>query len=432
MKRQALAERDTRRLSTVTWAPRLIEPDELPAVIDLVAIGFGAGPTAPPDHRAAVTAIIEVDRTFVVEDGGRPVGTGAALSFAVALPGSGTVPLAGVTEVVVSPTHRRRGVLSTLIETVHDQAIERGEPLAGLTASEGGIYRRFGYGVAARYQSVTIDAARSAEVTLPTGAPVPTPAGSMRLVSEAEADTILPAVWERHWRRTPGEVDRTPGWWAEMALDTEHARDGASARFLAVHDDETGTPDGFVTYRIAQGFGVGGTNHELRILDVAAASDAVEAALLRFVLDIDLVGTVTWEAPVDMPLRWRLADPRALTVTAERDLLWLRPLDVTSCLAARRYAASGGLTIEVVDERRAGVGGRFRLDSGTDGAECTRTDREPDLVVGMPELGAVLVGGTTWHTVRRAGLVDERSAGAVDRADALFRTERAAYCATDF
>jgi predicted acetyltransferase len=46
--------------------------------------------------------------------------------------------------VVVAPTHRRRGLLTALIEAVHDQAVERGEPLAGLTASEGGIYRRFG------------------------------------------------------------------------------------------------------------------------------------------------------------------------------------------------------------------------------------------------------------------------------------------------
>src|SRR5690606_24987234 len=133
------------------------------AVIDLIAVGFGAGPVAPPDLRAASEAVAEVDRTFVVEDEGRLVGTAAAYSFNLAVPG-GTVPMAAVTQVAVSPTHRRRGLLTALLEAVHDQAVERGEPLAGLTASEGGIYRRFGYGVATRYQHVRIDTRRSAEL----------------------------------------------------------------------------------------------------------------------------------------------------------------------------------------------------------------------------------------------------------------------------
>src|SRR5690606_36891323 len=104
--------------------------------------------------------------------------------------------------------------------------------------------------------------------------------------------------------------------------------------------------------RIAQDFGPTGTNHEARLISLAAATDAVEAALLRFVLDLDLVGSVTWWAPVDLPLRWRLADPRAVAVTAEGDLHWLRPLDVARCLAARRYAAEGEVVIAAVDDRR--------------------------------------------------------------------------------
>jgi predicted acetyltransferase len=342
--------------------------------------------------------------------------------------------MAGVTEVVVSPTHRRRGLLTALLDAVHDQAAERGEPLTGLTASEGAIYRRFGYGVAARFQSVRIDAARSVEVGARPGAAdaaAGAGGGRMRLVTEDEAATVLPAVWDRHWRRTPGEIDRTPGFWVELALDSAHDRAGASARYVVVHEDAAGCPDGFVIYRVAQDFRADGTHHEARVASLAAASDAVEAALLRFVLDIDLVGTVTWEAPVDMPLRWRLADPRALTVTAERDMMWLRPLDVAACLTARRYATDGELVLQLAGDQRAG-GGTFRLEGGRDGASCARTDAAADLVVTPAELGAVLAGGTTWRTLQRAGLVAEQVSGAVDRADALFRPERAAYCASDF
>ena len=423
--------RAAREACGMTWTPRPIDPEELPEILDLLAAGFGVGPTSPPAHQAEVTAVAEVDRTIAITDEGRIVATAAAHSLHLALPG-GAVPMAGVTEIVVSPTHRRRGLLSALLDALHDQAVDRGEPLAGLTASEGAIYRRFGYGVAARFQSVRVDARRSAEIdALDPAHDLAEVGARFRLVTEDEAAPLLPAVWDRHWRRIPGEIDRTPGFWDEARLDPDHAREGASARYIVVHDDDTGRPDGYVTYRIAQGWGAGGTNHEGRILEVAAASDAIEAALVRFVLDIDLVGAVTWNAPVDIPLRWRLADPRALTVEAERDLLWLHPLDVAACLAARRYATTGVLVIEVVDTRGS-AGGTFLLDGGPDGAACARTERTADVAVTIADLGSLLVGGTTWSTLRRAGRLQVTDVAAVDRADALFRPERAAYCATEF
>jgi predicted acetyltransferase len=412
----------------VTWKPRLIDPGELDAVVDLTATAFGVGPVAPPDYRARATTGVEVDRTFVVDDGTDVVGTGAAYSFELALPG-GTVPVAGVSEVGVRPSHRRRGILTALMDALFDQAIDRGEPLAALTASEGGIYRRFGYGVAARYQSVTVQRARSAElVTVPA-------AGQVRLVDEAEAEAALPAVWERHWRRFPGEVRRTPTWWRVLALDPESQREGASARFVAVHDDGHGAPDGFATYRIKHDWRAEGSRHQLIVEDVAAADDGVEAALVRYLLDVDLISVVHWPAaPLDLSLRWRLADSRALQVTAEADHLWLRPVDLARCLASRRYGAEGGLVVEVVDAARPALGGRFRLEAGAGGSEarCDRTDAEPEVALAMADIGALLLGGVSWATLRRAGLVDERVVGAVARADALFRTERAPFCGSDF
>src|SRR5207344_3532582 len=58
------------------------------------------------------------------------------------------VPTAGVTVVGVLPTHRRRGILRELMRAQLDDVHARGEPLAALWASEGGIYGRFGYGLA--------------------------------------------------------------------------------------------------------------------------------------------------------------------------------------------------------------------------------------------------------------------------------------------
>jgi predicted acetyltransferase len=422
----------------VTFEARLIEPGQLQATIDLTALAFAVGPRATEDYRKQAALVTEPDRVFVVEDGDVLAGTAASFSLALALPGGQTLPLAGVTEVGVSPVYRRRGVLRTLMEAVHEQALDRGEPIAGLTASEGGIYRRFGYGVATRYQSLTIDRPSAGEVEPlagPRGERAADPSGSgIRLMSDAEARPMLPAAWERYWRHMPGEVRRPEVWWEMLALDVEEDRDGASARFVAVHHDATGLPDGFVTYRVKQGWGSGRPlPHELRVESIAAVDDNVVAVLLRFVLSVDLVGTVEWAAaPLGLPFRWRLANPRALRVTREVDHLWLRPFEVPACLAGRRYAAEGACVLEVIDPVRPALGGRFRLEGGPEGATCRRSDAEPDLAVGVADLGALLLGGVSWSTLRGAGLVDERTPGAVARADGMFRPDREPYCSTDF
>jgi predicted acetyltransferase len=405
------------------WKPRLADPQELSAAIDLSAIVFGVGPTATKDFRAQVAAALEPERAFVVDDGGVVVGTGSAYTFEMAMPGStASVPLAGVTFVGVAPTHRRRGILRAIMDALVDQALDRGEPAAGLTASEGVIYRRFGYGVAARYRSLSVDTARSAELVEHD---VP---GRLRLVDEAEAASLLPDVWRRYWPRVPGEMNRTAGWWVSEALDPEYERHGASARYIVVHEDPGGSADGYAVYRMKL------SSDELSVMQIAAASEEVEGALLRYLLDVDLVRTVKMAAAVDLPLSWRLADPRAATVSDERDHLWLRPLDVARCLGARRYAGDGSLVVEVVDRARPELGGRFRLEAGAGGAEAeaTRTDADADLALAMPELGSVLLGAVSWETLRRAGLVDELRPGAITRADTLFRPTRAPFCATDF
>ena len=407
------------------WKPRLIESDELDVMVDLSATVFGVGPVASASYRQVVAGVAEVDRTFVVDDGPTVAGTGGLFTFDLTLPGGAAVPIGAVTEVGVLPTHRRRGVLTAVMGALLDQCVERGEPLAGLTASEASIYRRYGFGVATRSHTVLIATPRAAELVDTFDI------GRFRLVTEDEAAELLPEVWETRWRRTPGEMSRKPSWWEMLALDPDDDRDGGSARYVVVHEDADGTPDGFVAYRLKEG--AAGGYFELQVLDFAAASDRLEAVLLRYLIEVDLVRRVRWRgAPVDLSLRWRLADPRAVEVAGEQDHLWLRVLDVARCLSARSYAAEGGGVIEVVDGRRPEVGGRFGLDAGRDGAACARVTVEPDVVLDVAELGSLLLGGVTWSTLRRAGMVDERTPGTVDRLDALFRPDRAPHCTTNF
>ncbi len=86
-------------------------------------------------------------RLHVAVDGERIVGGAGAFELDLTIPG-GRVRTAGVTVVGVLPTHRRRGILRELMRVQLEDVHARGEPLAVLWASEGGIYGRFGYGLA--------------------------------------------------------------------------------------------------------------------------------------------------------------------------------------------------------------------------------------------------------------------------------------------
>ncbi|HEY4625270.1 MAG TPA: sterol carrier protein domain-containing protein, partial [Blastococcus sp.] len=54
------------------------------------------------------------------------------------------------------------------------------------------------------------------------------------------------------------------------------------------------------------------------------------------------------------------------------------------------------------------------------GAFCDRTDRDPDLVLGIEDLSAVYLGGVSLASLQGAGRVREISPGAVVNASTAF------------
>ena len=93
---------------------RPIAEDELAAFVQVDRTGFGLDFGEQNVRDAA--ALLELDRTLAAFDGNHIVGTAAAFSFELTLPGLTLAPAAGVTWVAVLPTHRRRGVLRALID----------------------------------------------------------------------------------------------------------------------------------------------------------------------------------------------------------------------------------------------------------------------------------------------------------------------------
>ena len=134
---------------------RPIEENELDAFLNVDEQAFNTSPWSDSDRRVGIDRF-EFDRTLAAFDDSTPVGVTMCYSFQLSVPGQEMLPAAGVTYVAVLPTHRRRGVLSSLMRRQLDDVRDRGEPLAILWASEAVIYGRYGYGRASWHLGFTL------------------------------------------------------------------------------------------------------------------------------------------------------------------------------------------------------------------------------------------------------------------------------------
>ena len=119
------------------------------------------------------------------------------------------LPTAGVTWVSVLPSHRRRGVLSSMMRRQLADVRDRGEPLAVLWASESVIYPRYGYGRAMWHADFTLYRGEGALArTAPADGGL-----RLRLVDPVAALPELAKVYDAVLPSRPGFIARNEMWW---------------------------------------------------------------------------------------------------------------------------------------------------------------------------------------------------------------------------
>jgi predicted acetyltransferase len=394
---------------------RACKPDELKLALTPIFHFFGSAPSE--EGLASISRVLPADRMHMALEDGAPVGGAGVFPFQLTVPG-GRVPAAGVTVVGVLPTHRRRGILRSLMRAQLDDIHERGEPVAYLWASEETIYGRFGYGVASFSGEIEIPRNRSAFST-----PLE-PRSRVRLVGHEEALELIPPIYEQVAAETPGMFARTREWWEARALaDPEWRRQGAGEMNRAVLELD-GEPRAYALYRLKLQFELGSSTGVTRVIEALGTTPQANAEIWRFLLDVDWMDTIkAGLLPVDHPLFLLVAEPRRLRYRIG-DGLWVRLVDVEAALGARSYRDGEAVVLEVADAFCPWNEGRWRVGAG--GVE--RTEGPADLRLDVSALGSVYLGGLTWARLARAGRVEELRDGGVERADDLFRTDRAPWC----
>ncbi|MGW2558894.1 GNAT family N-acetyltransferase [Streptomyces sp. NPDC001514] len=400
----------------MTTELRVLQPAEWDEWYGKLERAFG-GVAETAEERELFRTLTEVDRSIAAWDGDECIGTAGAFSYQVSVPGGAFVPAAGVTMVSVAATHRRRGVLTSMMRRQLDDVRGRGEPLAVLTASEPAIYGRFGYGVGTQQLNFEIDTSR-VRIAAPPG----TDDVRLRFVPVAEAAEACEAVYLRTIGSRPGMLARTPGWDRLPLLDPPGEREGGSP-MQCVLAERNGEVVGYVRFHNKPEWQASGAHGSIMLRHIDALDPAAYAALWRFLFDIDLTSTVSARMrPVDDPLLQLVTDIRRCGVLV-RDSMYVRLVDVGAALAARTYQAPVDVVFEVEDAFCPWNEGRWRLTGDAKGASCERTGDAADLALSVRELGSAYLGGVTLSSLAGAGRVRELRGGALAEASLAFGSD---------
>ncbi len=396
---------------------RGIVPEQLDELRRTVALAFGQDPDDAELERDQ--RLLELGRNRGAFDGERLVGTAGAYSLDLSVPG-GTMPAAGVSNVTVLPSHRRRGIMRRMMVELLGEAARRGDLLAALWSSEKQLYGRFGYGAAAVTAHLVID-----RFPLMPHRLAPAPARVV-LISRDEARVALPPLFDRKRREVPAMFARSSAWWELEAL-ADHARHrrNASLYRYALALDSGGEPVGYAQYRTQgswEGISIGVT---VSLEEMIALTPQAAAGLWGFVVNHDLIRQLrAWNIPPQAALHHLFDNFRESQTLS--DGLWVRILDVEAALSGRRYSADGIVTLEVTDplDNRTR---RYRLEAVGGEGRCERSSGIPDLSLDHEDLGAAFLGRSRFRQLGALGRVRGRPE-ACALADAMFDWHPQPWC----
>jgi len=409
---------------------RAIEADEIAAYMRCIRTAFF-------DHAPVDESAVGFWREWWGDDlsrrlagvvDGTIAGTAGSFATELTVPGGSTIPLCAVTGVTVLPTHRRRGILRQMMQDQLADAVDRGDVAAMLIAAEWPIYGRYGYGMAIEATQTTLDV-RGARFVPGSREQV----GEVEIVDTAALRDLAPSVFDVHRTQVAGPIARGAITWdLLLGLRTRPGQDPPKGHVAVVHRAPDGTVDGYALYRANDTWVDNTPRVELTVDELITTDARAYRDLWVYLASVDWVtGVKAGLRPVDEPLRLLLEDGRAAVQRDRSDHMWVRILDVRRALEARHYETPVAMVVEVHDQQ-LGLGGRFELDGGPDGATATPTARDADIALEIDALSGAYMGSTPLWWFALAGKVEERTPGALVRLDTALRTTHAPWCTTNF
>lgn len=359
-----------------------------------------------------------------------PVGTFADYDATLNAGGERLLDARLITAVTVNPSFRRRGVLKHMMTDALARAVEDGHAVALLTASEGSIYGRFGFGTATREANVRVNLGEEAPDQLQLRSAA---SGRTLSVDVTKLGGTIEDVFNEFHSKTRGSVERH-AWYREFLTarwEEDSYKPWDRKLRAAVHIRDDGSVGGYVVWKHAEEEGKPPT---AQIKDLVAADATSYIELWRFISELDLVQRAELRAPVQSPLEYAAQNWRSWSVSSIRELLWVRILNPIAALESREWNADGQFSLSLQDP--LGIAeGTFTV-TVKDKAATVRSTEVPvtsqHVTLDVETLGSLYLGDVSVLTMRDAGRIS-----ADDKADwtalaASIDLPTAPFCATHF
>ena len=179
-----------------------------------------------------------------------------------------------------------------------------------------------------------------------------------------------------------------------------------------------GEPAGYALYRIHTKFESGAAAGHVDVIEAVADGPVATRELWRVLLDMDWKATLKAYLLRSTIRSFTSSRTHAGCSCASETVFGCVSSTSAAALSAREYADAGAVVVELDDGFLPENGGRWRVSADT----VERTEDEPDVGLGVGELGSVYLGGFGFGELVRAGVVREHREGGAARADALFQT----------
>ncbi|MDQ0322338.1 putative acetyltransferase [Pararhizobium capsulatum DSM 1112] len=337
----------------------------------------------------------------------------------ITLPGGRRVRHLAVTHVGVSPDATRRGIARHLLVEQLRRARAEGYVVAGLRASDTGIYGRYGYGVASWSVQHELDLTR-AELA------VATPREGLRIVDAYESFPLFRQIADADPKPRAATLSRWDGWWAIQEYRAAH---GTTPHHAVVFGPE-GNELGYLRFHIEPSDNWFTSSRRTVIIDdLIAHDDEAWRALIGHLFAQDILHRAIFPSrPVDDPLPLLLNNPRTLEISGLRDESWIRPLDLEALLAARPFGGTRQVSIAVDDDVFPDNGGIWSL--GPKGA--ARVGERPEARIAIAELAALIFGAHPASLLAASGRIQASSSEVAEELDRLFATSHRPHSGISF
>lgn len=394
------------------WPVRPATESDQAAFLDLDHMAFGG--VANPREPAQWQALLSAGAALVAHEPGKPdqlVGISAHTPVQVSLPhGAGATPhnTHGLTWVGVRPDRRRRGILRALMAAQLAWARDHSYAWSGLTASEPGIYGRFGYGQAVPFHAITADSASFGSDDTTSNDDASYHFDLMPLGEEAFA--LHKEVWGKYAQQQTGVVTLSDNEIrAEHTTDSHHNLHHPQPRMAVLRHN--GQPVAACVVTRLPATSADASKWGQVIWQMVSATDAARCSLAQKVCSFDLVGKtrIRFISGEDA-LLWAGDGPTNLDV-ATSDGLWLRPVHCDAALRTLFWRDPINVVIKLSDPV-PGTAAKVRVQADTPGiAVVEPTDQEPCLTLSSELLGALSCGAYRPHGALRHGSYTEHRPG---------------------